>query len=120
VTDGTAYLVIAAALALAVLGGVQTARNRAPGLLLFGGAAAVAALITVQGVAAVVRLIGGADVDGWLFIGYLLTAVVLLPAAAYLANLEPTRWGSAIIGAGGLVLAPLTLRLLQIWTAGGG
>ena len=37
----------------------------------------------------------------------------------YLARLEPTRWGSVILAAGGLVLAPLVLRLLQIWRLGG-
>ena len=54
-----------------------------------------------------------------LLIGYLVTAVILEPAAIYLAKLEPTKWGSVILAAGGLVLGPLFLRLLQIWGLGG-
>jgi hypothetical protein len=120
VIDGLAYVIIAAALALAAWGGLAAARDRAPDRALFAGAAAVCALVVVQGVIAVVRLVAGADLDAWLFVGYLLTAVLLLPAAAVLARLEPTRWGSVLLGAGGLVLAPLVLRLIQIWAAGGG
>jgi hypothetical protein len=119
VIDGLGYLVIAAALALAAWGGLATARHRAPDRWLYVGAAVVAGLVAVQGVIAVVRLIAGADVDAGLFIGYLVTAVVLVPCGIALARLEPTRWGSAILAAGGLVLAPLTLRLIQIWHAGG-
>jgi hypothetical protein len=50
------------------------------------------------------------------FVGYLLTAVLFLPAAAALARMEPTKWGSVIMGAAALVVAVLSLRLLQTWT----
>ena len=114
-----AYATIAAALALAVVGGVAAALDRRPGRALFVGAGAVAGLMTVVAVIAVARMIGGAEVDAALFTGYLITAVVLLPCAIFLARLEPTRWGSGILAAGGLVLAPLVLRLIQIWAQGG-
>ncbi len=114
------YGLIAAALGLAVWGGVAALLDRPPNRWLYAGTGLVATVMTVQGVIAVVRLIAGADVDGGLFTGYLLTAVLLLPCAAVLARLEPTRWGSGILAAGGLVLAPLVLRLLQIWELGRG
>jgi hypothetical protein len=120
VIDALGYLIIAAALALAVWGFVVAALNRPPGPTLFAGAWVVAALVAVQAVVAVARIIGGADLDVALFVGYLLTALVLEPAAVYLARLEPTRWGAVILASGGLVLAPLTLRLLQIWRLGDG
>jgi hypothetical protein len=48
------------------------------------------------------RLIGGdRPVELATFVGYLLTAVLFLPAAAVLARMEPTRWGSVIMGGGG-------------------
>lgn len=118
--DGLAYVIIGAALALALWGGLEAARERAPGRALFAGAAAVGGLVAVQAVIALVRLAAGADLDAWLFVGYLLTAALLIPAAAVLARMEPTRWGSALLAAGGLVLAPLVLRLIQIWGAGDG
>jgi hypothetical protein len=120
VIDALGYLIIAAALALAVWGFVVAALNRPPGRALFTGAWVVAALVAVQAVVAVARIIGGADLDVALFVGYLLTALALEPAAIYLARLEPTRWGAVILASGGLVLAPLTLRLLQIWRLGDG
>jgi hypothetical protein len=120
VIDALAYLTIAAALVLAVWGGIAAALDRPPGRALFGGAAVIGVLVLVQAVVAVARMAGGADVDAGLFVGYLLTALLLMPAAAVLARMEPTRWGSGIIAAGGLVVAPLILRLLQIWGLGGG
>jgi heme A synthase len=120
VIDALGYGIIAAALALAVWGYVAAALDRPPGRALFAGAWVVAGLVAVQALIAVARIIGGADVDVALFAGYILTAVVLEPAAVYLARLEPTRWGSVILASGGLVLAPLTLRLLQIWRLGDG
>jgi len=120
VIDALGYGIIAAALALAAWGFVVAALNRPPGRALFAGAWVVAATVAVQAVVAVARIAGGSDVDVALFAGYLLTALVLEPAAIYLARLEPTRWGAVILAAGGLVLAPLTLRLLQIWRLGDG
>jgi hypothetical protein len=120
VIDGLAHLVIAAALALAAWGFVAAALHRAPGRALFAAAGVVSALMLAQAVIAVARIVGGSEVQAGLFVGYLLTAVMLEPAAIYLARLEPTRWGSVILAAGGLVLAPLVLRLLQIWRLGDG
>lgn len=110
-----ATAIITTALLLAVWGGVAAALDRAPNRWLFVGVTAVEVLVVAQAGIAVAKMLGGVDVDAALLTGYLLSAVLLPPGAVALARMEPTRWGSAIVGASGLVLAPLILRLLQIW-----
>jgi hypothetical protein len=112
------YVLIAAALALAAWGGLAALRDRAPDRWLRLGAAVVAGLVAVQAVIALVLLPGEEGVRVGLFLGYLFTAVLLMPSAMILARLEPTKWGSVILASGGIVLAPLTLRLIQIWNLG--
>jgi threonine/homoserine efflux transporter RhtA len=70
---------------------------------------------------AVVGLISG-DRPGetTTFIGYLITTVAFAPVGFYLARLEPTRWGTLILGVACLVLPVLVLRLQQIAEATGG
>lgn len=55
-----------------------------------------------------------------MFVPYLIGAVCAIPAAAVMSLAERTRWGSAIVAAGGVILAVLELRLDQIWGAGHG
>lgn len=117
--DALGYVIIAAGLAYAVWGFVAARLDRAPARALFTGAWVLSALVALWTVVAVVGIAGGHDVQVGLLIGYLLTALILEPAAIYLAKLEPTKWGSVILASGGLVLAPLLLRLLQIWGLGG-
>jgi hypothetical protein len=118
VIDPLAHAIIAASLALAVWGGTMAALDRKPDRWLNAFNAALWQVVILQLVIAFTRLSHlGADVG--LFIGYAVTAALLPPAAAVLAWMEPTRWGSAILGAGGLIVAPLTLRLLQIWDLAG-
>jgi hypothetical protein len=119
VIDTLGYVIIATGLAYAVWGFIAARLDRAPGKALFTGAWVLSGLVGLWTVAAVAQLIGGHDVQVGLLIGYLLTALILEPAAIYLARLEPTKWGSVILASGGLVLAPLTLRLVQIWGLGG-
>ena len=61
---------------------------------------------------------GGGPDDGGLvvtLIGYMLTALLLPPAGAVLARMEPTRWGSLLIGSAAVIVPVLILRLGQIW-----
>jgi hypothetical protein len=119
VIDALGYVIIAAVLAYAVWGFVAGRLDRAPGRALFTAAWALSALVGVWAVIAIAQIAGGHDVQVGLLSGYLVTAVILEPAAIYLAKLEPTKWGSVILAAGALVLGPLFLRLLQIWGLGG-
>lgn len=117
--DALGYLIIAAGLAYAVWGFVAARLDHAPGRTLFTAAGVLSALVVLWAVVAVALIVGGHGVNVGLLSGYLVTAVILEPAAIYLAKLEPTKWGSVILAAGALVLAPLFLRLLQIWGLGG-
>ncbi len=117
--DALGYVIIAAGLAYAVWGFVAARLDRAPGRYLYLGAWALSGLVALWTVGAVALIVGGQDVQVGLLIGYLLTALILEPAAIYLAKLEPTKWGAVILASGGLVLAPLFLRLVQIWGLGG-
>ncbi|WP_432977282.1 hypothetical protein [Dactylosporangium sp. CA-233914] len=105
-------------LALAAWAFVEFFRQREPTRALFGGLWVVEALVAVQVVALIVGLAGGHRPGGGdmvTLIGYMLTALLLPPAGAVLARMEPTRWGSLLIGAAAVIVPVLILRLGQIW-----
>lgn len=76
-------------------------------------------------VALLVQLVGGSvalamtdrPVDGPLFVGYLLTAVLVLPLAVAWAASERTRWGVGVLFVACVTVAALADRLLQVWQA---
>jgi hypothetical protein len=73
--------------------------------------------VLVQAVLALVRMGGGArPVELATFVGYLATAVLVMPLAVMLSFMERTRWGSVIVAVAALVVAILTVRLQQVWT----
>ena len=112
-----AYAVIAGALGLGVWCLVSAARGRFLNQTQYSGLLALSLVVLVQAIVAAVRLVGGErPEDLATFVGYLLTAALLMPAGLSLARMEPTRWGSVIAGGASLVVAVLTLRLLQVWT----
>ncbi|GAA4253981.1 hypothetical protein [Dactylosporangium darangshiense] len=105
-------------LALAAWAFVEFFRQREPSRALFAGVWGVEALVLVQVVVLAVKLAGGQDPAGGdlvTLIGYLLTAVLLPPAGIVLARMEPTKWGSLLIGAAAVIVPVLILRLGQIW-----
>jgi hypothetical protein len=106
---------IVAALILAAWYLLRTALDRAPNRLDLIGAAVLGALVAVLVVVAVIGLFDGSrPTDTATFAGYLITTIGLAPTALILAKMEPTRWGSLILGIGCLVLPVLVLRLQQI------
>lgn len=106
---------IVAALLLAAWYLVRAALDRAPNRADLIAVAVLGALVTVLVVVAVAGLFDGSrPADTATFAGYLFTTVAFAPAAAWLAVMEPTRWGSLILGVGCLVLPVLVLRLQQI------
>ncbi|WP_250027489.1 hypothetical protein [Paractinoplanes maris] len=106
---------IIAALVLAVWYLLRTALNRAPSRYDLLAAAVLSALIVVLVVVAVIGLFDGSrPSDTATFAGYLITTIAFVPVAGYLARLEPTRWGSLILGVACLVIPVLVLRLQQI------
>ncbi|MBB4760112.1 hypothetical protein ACFQFC_28625 [Amorphoplanes digitatis] len=106
---------IVAALLLGIWYLIRCARNRAPSNADLWAMLGLSALVAVLVVVAVVGLFVGEPPSDWTtFVGYLITTVAFAPAGFYLARLEPTRWGSLILGVACLVLPVLVLRLQQI------
>lgn len=55
------------------------------------------------------------DVDGVLFVSYLVTIVVIPPAAVLWGIAEKSRWGSGVVVVAMLTVAVLMVRVLGIW-----
>ncbi len=114
---GLAVTLIVAALALAGLGLVMTALDRRVGTVLLAAAAVGEAGLLIQVVWAIVRIAGGHRPAGGMpiFIGYLAGSLLILPVAAGWGLGERSRWGSAVVTAGFLVMAVLIVRMQQVW-----
>ena len=75
--------------------------------------------LLVQTVIAIVRLVGGVQVtEGVTFVAYSVGILLPLPLGFYLARIERTRWGSLSLCFTAVVVAVMTLRLMQLWQAG--
>jgi hypothetical protein len=122
VIAGLTVALSVAALLLALWCGFAAARDRSTKDWHFIGMGVVTLLAVAQLVAGVVRLAGGRSADGGdvIFVAYLVGAALTVPAAGFMSLLERTRWGSAIVAAGGVVLAVLEVRLFDIWGGGHG
>lgn len=105
------------ALVVAAWAGLAAIRDRAPRMSHLIGVAALEILaITLVGTA-VVRIVNGQRAHEMVaFVGYLAAFLVIPPAGLTLARMEPSKWGSVIIAAVGLVEAVLVVRLQQVWT----
>jgi hypothetical protein len=115
--DAVTITVSVAALLLAAWCGFATFRDQPTKDWHFIGMAVVTVLALVQTVIGVVKLAAGEKPhDGTvIFVAYLVGAACTIPAAAFMSLTERTRWGSAIVAAGGVILAVLELRLFDIW-----
>lgn len=115
--DALTVAVSAAALALAAWCGFAAFRDQPTKDWHFIGMAVVSVLALAQLVVGIVQLAGGEKAqDGTTtFVVYLIGAFVSVPAAGFLSLVERTRWGSAVVAAGAVVLAVLEVRLYDIW-----
>lgn len=85
------------------------------------GAIVLEAALLIQAVIAVIRLIGGTQLDEPVtFIAYSVGVLLPLPLGFYLAREERTRWGSLSLCFTAVVVAVMTLRLMQLWGLGRG
>jgi hypothetical protein len=50
------------------------------------------------------------------FFGYIITALIVPPAAIAWAVLERTRWSTLVLGVAGFTVAVMLVRMWQIWT----
>lgn len=112
------YAVAAAALLLAGWAGWFAIRDRAVVLRQLWGGAVVEGLMVVQAVVAgIQQATGTVPAEPVVFWGYVITQLILLPAAALWAFAERTRWSSVVLLVAALAVAFLQLRLHQIWAA---
>ena len=106
---------IVVALVLAAWYLLRAALNKAPTRLDLLLMAALGVLVAVLVVAAVAGLFDGSrPAETSTFAGYLITTIAFAPTGFVLARMEPTRWGSLILGVACLTLPVLVLRLQQI------
>lgn len=105
-------VVTACGFVLAAIGLLEFAFNRPPGKLqLIGTLVLSAAILVLLGAA----IANWAPKDPITFSGYALSTLLLPPAAWALARMEPTKFGSLIVGFGALIVPVLVLRLGQVW-----
>jgi hypothetical protein len=116
--DGVATVIIISGLAVAAYSGLMALLDRPPDRGQLAGLLLVEAVLLVQAVLATGKMFTGVRPEAMAtFVGYLLTAVLIPPVAALFGWTERTRWGSAIIAAGCLIVPILVLRLQQVWNA---
>ena len=115
--DALTITVSVTALLLAAWCGFATYRDQPTKDWHFIGMAVVTLLVLAQLVVCIVQLARGEKPHDStaIFIAYLLGATAAVPAAGFLSLSERTRWGSATVTAGSVVLAVLEVRLFDIW-----
>jgi hypothetical protein len=114
---GVFYIITAVAVLYALWTLSYLVRNKTPREPHVIGAGVVEAVLLVQAAIAIVLWIvdDGPIGNGVTFVGYLLFTLLLLPVALFLALAEKSRWGTAILFFGALLVPVLTLRLQQVW-----
>lgn len=100
---------------------VLIARDRRPERWFLTVMAVLELLMLVHLVLGVVRLTGdGADgVATWEYVGYLVGALLVIPAGVIWSSGEPSRGGTAVLLVALLVVPFMFVRLADIWAAGG-
>lgn len=116
VTDLVAYGIAILALMVAAFAGWHMYRRLDVGNPLFYA-------VCLVEIALLALLIGSSialgqtsrDVNGVLFISYLVTMVVIPPAAVLWGIAEKSRWGTGVVVIAMITVAALSARLLGIW-----
>ena len=113
----TVGVLIAVSLLLAAWAVLRTVRDQPVITRQLIAAAVIEVGILVQMVLAGVLLIGGHQLtEGFTFWGYLVVALLVLPAAAVVAVVERTRWSSVALIIACATLAVMQLRVHQLWS----
>ncbi|HEY3558847.1 MAG TPA: hypothetical protein VGL05_15355 [Kribbella sp.] len=112
------WVLVALSLVAMVYAVVLAARNKRIDWTILGLLGVVEAGLIAQLVVGIVQYAGtDRDVSGPFFIGYLIGALIILPAGAFWALAEPSRWGAGVLAVACLVIPILELRLHDVWTA---
>ena len=115
-TPAVAWLVAGCGVAVALRAAWLMVRNRPVDdtqFYLVSAAELVLVAVAVGGFVALART--NRPVDGLVFGSYLVTTASILPLALLWGISDKTRWGPGTVTIGGVVVAVLGLRLLQIW-----
>jgi hypothetical protein len=116
--QGLAIGILSAGLLLGAWTGIQGWRRRPTTEAQMVGAIIVEAALLVQTVIAIVQLVGGRELaEPVTFVAYSVGILLPLPLGFYLARIERTRWGSLSLCFTAVVVAVMTLRLMQLWQA---
>ncbi|MCW2831730.1 MAG: hypothetical protein JWP31_2422 [Aeromicrobium sp.] len=115
-TDFVAYAIAIVATAVAAHAGWHTYRRKDFSNPLFYAVGVLEALLIVLLVGGCIALAQTSrDVDGVLFVSYLVTLVVIPPAAVVWGIADKSRWGTGVVVIAMLTVAVLCIRLLGIW-----
>jgi hypothetical protein len=92
--------------------------NRPPSWLSVGSVALVEGLLLVQLIATIALVATGNQAKGDTieFFGYILTALIIPPAAVGWAVVDRGRWSTVVLGVSALTVAVMLARMWQIWS----
>lgn len=92
--------------------------KRPPSWWSVGALVTVEALLLIQLAVSIAVVASGKQAVGDTveFFGYLVTALVVPPAAMAWAVLDRTKWSTMVLGVSGLTVAVMLVRMWQIWT----
>lgn len=92
--------------------------RRPPSWWSVGSVAVIEGLLLVQLAVSIALVATGNQAKGDTveFFGYIITALIVPPAAIAWAVLERTRWSTLVLGVAGLTVAIMLVRMWQIWT----
>lgn len=108
------YLSLVAGLYCIILGLL----NRAPSWWSVGAVALVEGFLLVQLAVTIALVAIGQEAKGDTveFFGYIITALIVPPAAVAWAIVDRSRWSTVVLGISGLTIAIMLVRMWQIWT----
>ena len=92
--------------------------NRPPSWWSVGAVALVEGLLLVQLTVTIAVVISGGQAKGDTieFFGYILTALIIPPAAVGWAIVDRGRWSTVVLGVSALTIAVMLARMWQIWS----
>lgn len=115
--DAYFYIILAVGLLSSGICLVAGILKKAPNDLTILSVAGVELALVVYLVGSIVWVVAGEPIAGeaWEFWGYLVTAMLLPPAAVYWSILERTRWSNFVLAAVGVTALVMAARMNQIW-----
>jgi hypothetical protein len=118
VIEWFAYLQVAVAVLAGTFCLVMGLIGKQPNDYTLGSLLVVEVLLLVQLVVSVIAPFAGNQPSGSIleFYTYLISALLLVPAAGFWALIERDRWSTVILGVIGLSAAIMVYRMYQIWT----